>query len=130
MVLDLDKTLVHEDGRHEDVGILRALKEMGCELCLASRNDRYVAERVLRRLGVLSLFTYVMADFRPKQFQLRHILWAYGRRGVEFDRVLFVDDHRPNIEAVRQALPWVKCLRFGTDVLSLSALVDMLRDDA
>jgi len=68
-----------------------------------------------------------MADFRPKSIQLKHILWLYENIGCKFNRVLFVDDHLPNIERVRNDLPSIQCLQFGHEIHSLAELIDFTR---
>jgi len=123
VVLDFDGTLVFEDGSHEDFGILRELIKSGVETAIASRNDKYHLVRRLNELGISDLFTHVMADFRPKSYQMKHILWLFSKQNIEFSGVYFVDDYLPNIERMRNDLPEVHCLQYGKDLSTLSDLL-------
>ncbi|MBN2230624.1 MAG: hypothetical protein JW779_13630 [Candidatus Thorarchaeota archaeon] len=125
IALDFDDTLVHTD-RSEDFSVLSRLRELGVELCIASRNDNYYLERQLRDLEIREHFRFIMADFRPKSIQLRHILWLYGKLDCLFTKILFVDDHLPNIERVREELPNVSCYQFGQDIVQLSQMIDLV----
>ncbi len=129
VILDLDETLVRRDGSHDDLAALRTLREMGVELCLASRNDLYHAEDVLQSLQVRELFSLVMADFRPKWIQVRHILTHYETRGLSIGRVVFVDDYGPNVMEVRRHLPDVIALQYGVDIRELSEILEQIRSD-
>ena len=126
IVLDFDDTLLHKDGHQEDFTILAKLQELGVELCIASRNDRYHLEGQLSQLKIQDYFRYVMADFRPKSYQIKHLLWLYKQLDCQFGKVLFVDDFLPNITRVREDLPEVICLRFGQDIQSLTELLELV----
>ncbi len=126
IVLDFDDTLLHKDGRQEDYAILEKLQQLGAELCIASRNDRYHLENQLTQLNIQDYFRYVMADFRPKSYQVKHILWLYKQEDCEFGKVLFVDDYLPNIDRVRQDNPSVHCFQFGQDIHSLAELIELV----
>ncbi|MHA1926745.1 MAG: hypothetical protein ACW974_12580 [Candidatus Thorarchaeota archaeon] len=126
IALDFDETILHSDGRTEDFSILPLLKKIGIEFCIASRNDRYHLENQLDQLEIRQYYRYIMADFRPKSIQLKHILWLYEKEGCQFNRVLFVDDYLPNIERVRKDLPFVHCLHFNNDIHSLSDLSEFV----
>lgn len=125
IVFDFDDTLVFGEGKHEDFDVIRQLIEMGSEISIASRNDKYNIEHRLDSLGITDLFTYVMADFRPKSYQLKHILWLYSKKGIEFTNVIFVDDHLPNIERVKVDLPDVACYQYGVDIASIASLLQL-----
>ncbi|MFW9913827.1 MAG: HAD family hydrolase [Candidatus Thorarchaeota archaeon] len=126
IALDFDETILHTDGRNEDYAILPFLNQLGIELCIASRNDRYHLEIQLDQLGIRQYFRYVMADFRPKSIQMKHLLWLYEKERCRFNRVLFVDDYLPNIQRVREDLPFIHCLQFGHDIQSLSDLSEFV----
>lgn len=119
LILDLDGTLIHEDGSHEDFSILRQLRREGVELCLASRNDMYHVLNILDSHGIRDLFTFVVADFRPKGFQVRDILKKYRSEDLVFGKVLFIDDYPQNIENVTSLVDCAECLLFGCDIESL-----------
>ncbi len=127
VVFDFDGTLVFEDGTHEEFDVIRQLLQNGFETSIASRNDKYHVEHQLESLGITKLFTYVMADFRPKSYQLRHIIWLYSKQGVEFSNVIFVDDYLPNIERIRVDLPNVTCYQYGVDIASIASLLQLLQ---
>ena len=127
IVFDFDGTLVFEDGTHEEFDIIRQLLQNGFETSIASRNDKYHVEHQLESLGIAELFTYVMADFRPKSYQLRHIIWLYSKQGIEFSNVIFVDDYLPNIERMKVDLPHVICYQYGVDIFSISSLLRLAK---
>ena len=122
VVLDFDGTLVFEDGSHEDFDILRNLTKSRVITAIASRNDKYHLVRRLDELGISGLFTYVMADFRPKSYQMKHILWLFSKQKIEFSRIYFVDDYLPNIERMKKDLPEVHCFQYGKDISSIADL--------
>lgn len=126
VVLDFDGTLVFADGSHENFDLLKELHKSKIELAIASRNDRYHLDRSLSRLGLDNLFTYVMADFRAKSYQMRHILMLYSRRGVTFSKIIFIDDYPPNIERMRKDVPLVQSLLYGQDITSFTELSDII----
>lgn len=126
LVLDLDGTLVYRDGTHEDFKFINQLRNSGVRICMATRNDRYVAESRIDILGVRDQFDYVMSDFRPKSIQVRHILYNYRLEGVTFDRVIFVDDYEPNTLRMKRDMPDVETLRFGHDIRSLHELLGII----
>ena len=124
-VFDYDGTLVHENDRTEHLDVLDDLKEHGFELAIASRNHMFYVERGLETHSIKDLFSFIMADFRPKSIQIRHILFEYEKRGISIEKVCFIDDHAPNIERVRKDLPEVQAYLFGSDIHSLSDLFTM-----
>ena len=127
IIFDYDETLVYSDGRHEDFASLEQLQDLGSELCIASRNDRYNMENQLSALSISDFFTFVMVDFRPKFYQIKHILWKYEQQGISFDTLYFVDDHEPNIKRVRKEIPEINCIHFGVDIQSINELVGIVQ---
>jgi predicted enzyme involved in methoxymalonyl-ACP biosynthesis len=128
IILDYDETLVHTDGSQEDFTIIKQLHDEGIEFCIASRNDKYHLENQLTNHSIIDFFTYIMADFRPKFIQIKHILWLYEKNGLSFDDTIFIDDHRPNLERVRQELPNIHCIHFGSEIYSLNELESILHN--
>jgi len=126
VVFDFDGTLVFDDGSHEDFDVVRELLKLGVETAIASRNDKYHVQRQLTVLGISELFRYVMADFRPKSYQMKHILWLFSRRNVEFSRVYFVDDYTPNIDRMKSDLREVINLQYGKDIELLWNLIPIV----
>lgn len=125
-IFDYDETLVHSDGEKEDLDVLDSLRRNDFELCLASRNDKYQIEEELRKNQIKNLFRFVMADFRPKHYQIRHILWLYEKEDTYFDEVFFIDDHSQNIDLVKADLPEIICIQFGIDIKELNGLLALI----
>ncbi len=126
VVLDFDGTMVFGDGTHEDFDLLRKFHESRITLAIASRNDMYRLDRLLATLGIDDLFTFVMADFRPKTYQLRHILMLFEEQGIRFSKVFFVDDHVSHIDRMRADEPEVQSLIYGKDISSFADLEALL----
>lgn len=123
IVFDFDGTLVFEDGSHEDFDVIRQLVQKGFETAIASRNDKYEIELKLDQLEISDLFSFVLADFRPKSIQLKHILWLYSKKGITFSTIIFIDDYLPNIVRMKVDLPNVTCFQYGVDIPSISSLL-------
>ena len=122
VVLDFDQTILRK-GREDDVSsALLKLKGIGVELCIASRNDRYSLRQKLESLGIDRVFRYVMSDFRPKFYQMRHILWLYSGESIAFSQVFFVDDDLNNIQRMKDNIPNVKCYQIGVDLQGIEDL--------
>lgn len=49
IIFDFDETLVHSNGSTEDFEILKKLKSVDIELCLATRNDWYFIEENIQK---------------------------------------------------------------------------------
>ncbi len=118
-VFDFDNTLVHTDGQTEDLSLLLELKEAGFYLAIASRNHAYHVEEQLAKLDIKHLFTFIMADFRPKIFQIREMLFESRKEGIEFQHVIFIDDYLPNIKRIEEDESQIITLHFGTTVKTL-----------
>ncbi len=118
VILDYDDTIIHRDGHTENLNLLCDFKKNEVEFSLASRNHHYHVVRGLQKLDILDIFTYIMADFRPKSYQVRHILSNYENEGFDFNKVYFVDDYLPNIERVRKDEPSVSTIHFGIEASS------------
>ncbi len=126
IVFDFDGTLVHEDGRTENLSLLIDLRKKGSELAISSRNHSYHVLRELRQLNILDIFTFVMADFRPKSYQIRDILYRFKLTRKKFETVYFVDDYSVNIDSVQSDLPSVITLHFGKEVSSLEDVISRI----
>ena len=126
IIFDFDGTLVHEDGRTENLSLLASLREEGYELAISSRNHSYHVRRELQKLKILDIFTLVMADFRPKSFQIRDILYRFKLTGKNFKTVYFIDDYSVNIKRVQSDLSFVITLQFGKDVSSLEDVISRI----
>ncbi|MFX0049681.1 MAG: HAD hydrolase family protein [Candidatus Hermodarchaeota archaeon] len=129
IIFDFDDTLIHSDGSIENLGILKELKTLGVELCLATRNDLYYIEAKLEEYELTGLFTYIKADYRPKYYQIKHILYLYKKWNKFFNQIYFIDDYQPNIEQIQHHLPNVSCLVFGKDVKDISELINLVCDN-
>ncbi|MHA1927395.1 MAG: hypothetical protein ACTSV2_02320 [Candidatus Thorarchaeota archaeon] len=128
IVFDFDRTLVHDDGQCENFEVLTALRKKDVELAIASRNDQYHLTQMLNSLGIYEKFRYIMADFRPKSIQLRHIVTLFADEGNHFDTIYFIDDYAPNIERMRLDEPEVKSFHFGVDLQSIDELLEVIAD--
>lgn len=117
---------MHADGKEEDFSVLARLDQLGAELCIVSRNDRYHLENQLEILSIRKHFRFVMADFRPKSYQVKHLLWLYHKLGCQFSKILFVDDYHLNIQRVRKDFPEIFCYQFGLDIQSLEELTELV----
>jgi len=126
IIFDFDGTLVHEDGRTENLSLLASLREEGYELAISSRNHSYHVRRELQKLKILDILTLVMADFRPKSFQIRDILYRFKLTGKNFKTVYFIDDYSVNIKRVQSDLSFVITLQFGKDVSSLEDVISRI----
>jgi HAD superfamily phosphatase (TIGR01681 family) len=126
VILDLDGTLIHPEDQHEDFSILSKMVDRGYILAIASRNDHYRVMEVLQEFNIIEYFKYVMADFRPKVYQIREIITLSNEEGMKFDEVVFVDDYQPNIERVNLDEPDVITYQFGEAIHNLAELVRVL----
>jgi FkbH-like protein len=132
LVVDLDNTLwggvVGEDGADGIVvgdgadgeayaafqDYLRALKERGVVLAVASKNDAAAAREPFElnprmRLG-LADFAVFVADWRRKPEQLVEVAETLG---LGFDALVFVDDNPAECAEVAAALPAVDTVPLG-----------------
>lgn len=126
IIFDFDGTLFHEDGRTENLSLLSDLRGEGYELAISSRNHSYHVRRELQKLNIFDIFTFVIADFRPKSFQIRDILYRFKLTGKEFKTVYFIDDYSVNIERVQSDLSFVITLHFGKDASSLEDVISRI----
>ncbi|RDE15081.1 MAG: hypothetical protein C4K47_03240 [Candidatus Thorarchaeota archaeon] len=129
VVLDFDQTVLRTGHEEDGSAVLLKLKGMGVELCIASRNDRYSLHRKLESLFIDRAFRYVMSDFRPKFYQMRHILWLYSGSGIVFSRVIFVDDDLQNIEQMKANVPNIDCYQMGVDLQGIQDLPRVVVSD-
>ena len=93
VIFDFDGTLVHDDGSTEDFSLLTNLKSKGYDLAISLRNHFFHVQRELMKYKILDIFTYVMADFRPKSYQIRDIIYRFKLASTNFKTVYFVDDY-------------------------------------
>ena len=127
VIFDLDETLIMSNKDDHDVHeILGKLLEKGVTMAVASRNDEYVALRRLEKENIVGFFDMIVADFRPKTFQVRDIVHSLAEKGAQFDRIMFVDDSESNIQDVRKRVPSVECYHFGKDITSLGDLEEIV----
>ena len=126
VIFDLDGTLIHEDGGLEDFSVLSRLKNENCVLAIASRNDYFHAIEVLSKYDMIDYFEYIMADFRPKVYQVREIMNFARRDGIDFSDVVFIDDYLPNIQRIKFEEPLVIAYHFGDEICSLEELHELL----
>ena len=126
VIFDFDDTLVHSDGSTEDFSILSEIKKGGFDLAIASRNHTYHVMEQLMKLEIQHFFKYIMADFRPKVFQIREMIFESQKEGMEFQHIVFIDDHLPHIERIIQDEPDILTFHFGEEVKNLEDVKEKL----
>jgi predicted phosphatase len=127
VIFDLDGTLVHSDGRVEDFSVLDKLADEMNILAIASRNDYYHVIEVLEEQKIIHNFRYIMADFRPKVFQIREIMKLALEDSIEISQIVFIDDFLPNLQRVGDDEPSVTTFQFGVQINSLHEFYDELK---
>ncbi len=127
LIFDLDETLISNNGIDQEVkAILCTLASKNVEMAIASRNDQYVALDKLCENGIREYFSFVVADFRPKGFQVRDILNKYVKKNIKFGRIFFIDDAEHNVADVKKRVPEVQCLLFGHDIANLGEIIERM----
>ncbi len=122
VIFDLDETLIHSDDQHEDFTILSKMHDKGYILAIASRNDYYKVIEILHRFSIHDYFRYIMADFRPKVYQVREIVKLSHEDSIDFKHVIFIDDYLPNIQRINSDEPDVITYHFRTMDMTLTDL--------
>ncbi len=105
IVLDLEDTVVTSDPPRELTEdkipvMLRQLIRRGVLPFLCSRNPPHVVHGLLEGFQLTGYFQGVFADYRPRDYQVRHALWKLKERGIIPPAVLFVDDYPENCRRV------------------------------
>ncbi|KAM7479034.1 hypothetical protein LguiA_027247 [Lonicera macranthoides] len=81
-------------------GILRALKDKGVDVAIASRSPTAdIAKAFLDKLGITSMFV-AQEIFSSWTHKTEHFQRINRRTGVPFNSMLFFDDENRNIQAV------------------------------
>ncbi|ABL79064.1 magnesium-dependent phosphatase-1 [Thermofilum pendens] len=103
---------------------LRAAREAGLRLAVASWNDPEPAVEALKALGVYGYFDLLVIEPHPgKDRMLEKILRELRLSPGE---VVFVDDTEYMVELVREAHPGILSLRMGVDVRDFCELLRKL----
>ena len=105
LILDLDETLITRDHPRSllEKGIPKLLDrcdEKGIILAIASRNKPYVVNDVLSQFDFGHVFYKVVADFRPKNYQVKEIIFHLRKNQIIPERLIFVDDYPKNCNLV------------------------------
>jgi magnesium-dependent phosphatase-1 len=104
------------------------LKEHGCYVSLASRNDVGPTLEILKALGLAELLDFPQLCWRPKDDSIRKIVKEIQKRdriSIKPEEVLFIDDWPENLAPVRK---WgATTLLYGQDVISHDELLNMLK---
>lgn len=106
LILDFDDTLVTRDVPPTVLeqgvpDLLARLHKNGIFLAIASRNPPHVVEKGLKSLNLRRYFRIVMADYRPKQYQVKHIWYLLTSRSRHPIRtIVFLDDSLENCASV------------------------------
>jgi HAD superfamily phosphatase (TIGR01681 family) len=101
LILDLDETLITRDPPRALLekcvpNLLRLCDDKGIILAIASRNKPYVVNDVLSQFDFDHFFYKVVADFRPKNYQVKEIIYHLRKNKVIPEILIFVDDYRKN----------------------------------
>lgn len=105
LVVDLEETLVTRvtpRGLLEPgvPALLERVRDGGAHLVLCTRNPPWAAEAALGPLGVPDPFEAILADYRARDYQLKHVLLRLRKAGVVPEVVVFVDDAAENCRRV------------------------------
>ena len=104
--------------------LLEELKSRGFLLAVVSWNLREKGEAVLRELGLLELFDYVVIESHPNKDEMfEKLLGMVG----EVEEVYYVDDNPTMIRLVKGRFPWIKAFLYGRDVKDLCDLLSRVR---
>src|SRR2546427_1594918 len=128
VVWDLDGTiwrgaLIEADALELRPGIadvIEALDQRGILNSIASRNDRQVAARQLRKLALDRYFLHPQIGWGAKSDAVRRIAEALH---VAVDSIVFVDDEAFEREEVMAALPEVRTV----DAKHANSLIELLQ---
>jgi magnesium-dependent phosphatase-1 len=104
------------------------LKERGCYISLASRNDPEPTLALLRAFELESFLDFPQLCWRSKEESIKKVISDIQRRDkvtIKVNEVLFVDDWPENVLPVKK---WgATALLFGQDVLSHDQLLNILK---
>ncbi len=107
-ILDFDDTLVTRTSprtfiEHDAPNLLETLIHHDVHLCIASRNPPYIVIQALKDLKVLNFFTKIIADYRPKKYQVMHAWYELrSKKRTHVKTIVFLDDHADNCLNVKE----------------------------
>jgi len=117
LVWDLDNTLwdnilVESDSakiklKDEIPNILNQLDNRGILLSIASKNDKSLADELLKKFGVESYFLHPQISWERKSILIRNIQKALN---IGMDSIAFIDDSDFERAEVEQAVSDVQCI--------------------
>ncbi len=108
--------------------LFKYLKDEGCYVSLASRNDAKPTIEILKALKLADYLDFPQLCWRAKEESIQRIIKELQKRdkvSIRPDEVFFVDDWPENVVPVRE---WgATSLLFGQDVHDFGELKEMLK---
>ena len=107
--------------------LLQNLHSRGKYISLASRSDPEVCDELLQAFGIAQYFSYSQYGWQEKSQAVLNVIQAIEeneKETIAAHEVLFVDDWRGNVDAVRAT--GASALLFGRDVRSIQELGNIL----
>lgn len=110
--------------------LLKTLKDRGILISLVSLNDQE-PNRVAECLELFELshhFIYPQVNWNDKGQNIKKILELLQKNGekINYNEVIFVDDHLSNINKAKAACPGINALHIGSDISKVTELVKYL----
>ncbi|MDQ7859660.1 MAG: magnesium-dependent phosphatase-1 [Armatimonadota bacterium] len=108
---------------------LEGLRQRGLIVACASWNEPEPVEEIFTLLDLGRYFDHRKVEPHPhKDRTIRALLDELRGRGtaLEPDQVLYVDDRRLHLEAVRAAVGGIRFLQYGVDIRALDELLSYL----
>lgn len=105
IILDLDETLVTKNTSYKltEPGIPAFLKHLTSKnalLFISSRNPPHFVHHLLEHFKISQYFLEILADYRSKEFHVKHALQKLKRREITPPAIIFIDDHVENCRRV------------------------------
>lgn len=111
--------------------LLKTLKDGGILISLVSLNDSE-PNRVMECLELFGLkhyFIYPQVNWNDKGQNIKRILELIQKNEgkiINYDEVLFVDDHMSNIKRATEACPGILALHIGSDISKVTDIINYL----
>ena len=105
IMLDLDDTLMTRGPPHELIennisGFLEQIANEGALLFISSRNSPHTVQTLLDSVQLSNHFQEILADYRPKEYHVKHTLIKLKELGIVPPAILFIDDYAENCRRV------------------------------
>jgi len=111
--------------------LLKTLKDRGILISLVSLNDQE-PNRVAECLELFELshyFVYPQVNWNDKGQNIKKILELLQKndgKTIQFNEVLFIDDHFSNINKAKAACPGINTLHIGSNISKVTELLKFL----